>query len=128
FIHEPTRMNAELGGPITWVERDKVSQRFVDRAIEEMKTAQTQHKPFYINLWPDDVHSPCEAPRERRNSNTPAANYVGVLEELDKQLGRAFDFIRSESGLRENTLVLLASDNGPEAGLGTSTPLRGSKG
>lgn len=129
--HEPTLLNAKLGGPITWVERDKVSERFVDRAIEEMKTAQKKHQPFYINLWPDDVHSPCQAPTDEltdADRDDPPANYVGVLNELDRQLGRAFDFVRSQPDLRDNTLILVASDNGPELPLGNSAPLRGSKG
>src|SRR5205814_10535761 len=87
-----------------------------------------QNKPFYINLWPDDVHSPCQAPPALRGDNSPAANYCGVLKELDHQLGRAFDFIRSDLDLRENTIIFLASDNGFERGLGTAGELRGFKG
>src|SRR5207253_1921100 len=63
FVHEPTEMSAKLGGgPIHWVERHKVTEVFVDRAIAEIDAAAKANKPFYINLWPDDVHSPCQAP------------------------------------------------------------------
>ena len=128
FKHPPTDLSAKLGGDITWIERHKISEAFVTRAIAEMKDAAAKSKPFYINLWPDDVHSPCQAPPDLRGDNSPAANYLGVLRELDKQLGRAFDFIRSDPKLRDNTLILLCSDNGHEAGLGSSGELRGSKG
>lgn len=128
YRHVPTDMSAALGGEITWIDRPKVSEAFVDRAIAEMKIAQKQGKPFYINLWPDDVHSPCQAPEELRGDGSPAANYVGVLRELDKQLGRAFSYIRENSELRDNTLILLCSDNGHEPGLGTAGELRGAKG
>jgi arylsulfatase A-like enzyme len=126
--HGPTDMSAKLGGDITWIERHKVSEAFVTRAIAEMQQAQRQNKPFYINLWPDDVHSPCHAPPDLRGDNSPAANYLGVLRNLDTQLGRAFDFIRSQPNLRDNTIILLCSDNGHEVGLGSSGELRGSKG
>jgi uncharacterized sulfatase len=74
------------------------------------------------------VHSPVQAPPDMRGDGSPAANYVGVMEEMDRQLARVFDLIRSQEQLRKNTIVLLCSDNGPEAGLGLSEPLRGSKG
>lgn len=128
FDHGPTRMSAQLGGgPIHWVERHKVTARYVDRAIQEMETATAGGRPFYINLWLDDVHSPMQAPPEMRGDGSPAANYVGVLEEMDRQLGRVFDHIRSRPELRDNTIVLLTSDNGPEPGLGSAGDLRGSK-
>src|SRR6201999_3405159 len=34
FHHTPTEMNAALGGPIQWAPRYRVTERFVDRAIE----------------------------------------------------------------------------------------------
>ena len=129
FRHGPTDTSARFGGPgVRWVERHRVSEAFVDRAIEEMKSAAKQGKPFFVNLWPDDVHSPCFAPPGEAGDGSPAANYVGVLRELDRQLGRAFDFVRAEPKLRDNTLILLCSDNGHERGMGSGGELRGSKG
>jgi uncharacterized sulfatase len=46
---------------------------------------------------------------------------------MDTQLGRLFDFIRSQPELRDKTLILLASDNGHEPGCGSAGGLRGSK-
>lgn len=127
--HQPTEMSAKFGGDgVRWVERHKVSEAFVDRAILEMDAASAANKPFYINLWPDDVHSPMEAPPSMRGDGSPAAQYAGVLSELDRQLGRAFDHIRSNAKLRDNTIILLCSDNGHEPGLGSSGGLRGHKG
>jgi uncharacterized sulfatase len=129
FHHEPTEMSAELGGgPIHWVERDKVTETYVDHAVEQMQKASRLGRPFYLNLWPDDVHSPCQAPPGERGDGSALANYLGVVKELDRQLGRVFDFIRSRPELRDNTIILLLSDNGPEEGLGSTRGLRGSKG
>ena len=127
--HGPTEMSAKFGGPgVQWEARDKVSQRFVDRAIAEIDVAQKKKQPFYINLWPDDVHSPCEAPADLRGDGSPSAQYLGVLKELDKQLGRVFEHVRATPALRDNTLIVLASDNGHERGFGSAGSLRGSKG
>ena len=129
FDHEPTRMSAALGGgPIHWIERHKVTAYYVDRALEEMKAAETRGQPFYINLWLDDVHSPAQAPPGLRGDDSPAANYLGVVKEMDRQLERVFDFVRSRPALRDHTIILLASDNGPEPGLGVTGGLRGAKG
>jgi uncharacterized sulfatase len=129
FNHTPTEMSAKFGtGAITWVERWRVTETYCDRALAAIEAAQKAGKPFYINLWPDDVHSPCQAPPNLRGDGSPAANYVGVLTELDRQVGRVFERIRSDPALRDNTIILIASDNGPEKGLGESDGLRGSKG
>jgi arylsulfatase A-like enzyme len=127
--HPPTDMNSKLGrGPIRWVPRYRETQEFVDRAIVEIENAKKADKPFYLNLWPDDVHSPCEAPPEERGNGSPVDNYLGVMKEMDKQFARLFEYVQSHEDLRDNTIILIASDNGPEAGLGTANGLRGSKG
>jgi uncharacterized sulfatase len=121
--------NAKTGhGKVSYVERYKETETFVDRAFKEMDNAQKAGKPFYINLWPDDVHSPCLAPPGMRGSGSPPDNYTGVLKELDNQFGRVFEHIRSDPKLHDNTIIIIASDNGPEKGMGTAGDLRGSKG
>ncbi|HTL29039.1 MAG TPA: sulfatase-like hydrolase/transferase, partial [Tepidisphaeraceae bacterium] len=125
----PWTPNAKTGhGKVSYVERYRETQTFVDRALAEMDNAAKANKPFYINLWPDDVHSPCLAPPKMRGDKSPAANYVGVLKELDNQFGRVFDHIKNDGKLRDNTIIVIASDNGPEKGMGLCGDLRGSKG
>ena len=50
-------------GPITWEERSQVTAAFVAAALDFIDQAEARGKPFYINLWPDDVHSPFFPPR-----------------------------------------------------------------
>ena len=50
-----------------------------------------------------------------------------VLEAMDKQFGKLFDRIRNDPTLKDNTLVLVCSDNGPEPGAGEAGPFRGYK-
>lgn len=114
-------------GPITWMDREKITEGFVDRAIEFIDDAQRAGRPFYVNLWPDDVHSPFYPPKELRGDEAKRTLYHAVLQNMDAQLGKLFDFVRSSDELRENTLILLCSDNGPEPGAGSALPLRGHK-
>jgi uncharacterized sulfatase len=80
-----------------------------------------------VNLWPDDVHSPFFPPAELRGNGSAKALFHGVLDAMDDQLGELFDFIRNDERLRDNTIVLVCSDNGGEPRTGEHGPLRGSK-
>jgi uncharacterized sulfatase len=46
---------------------------------------------------------------------------------MDRQLGKLLKHIRQSPEVRDNTLILLCSDNGPEPGAGSAGPLRGAK-
>lgn len=119
----------QLGrGKVTWMDRCQVTRIFVDRALEFIRQAEADGKPFYVNLWPDDVHSPFFPPKELRGDGSKRALYQGVLANMDAQLGPLFDYVRGNAKLRANTLILVTSDNGPEPGAGSAGPLRGAKG
>jgi arylsulfatase A-like enzyme len=119
----------DLGrGPIIWMDRAKMTGAFVGSAIEFMRKAVADDRPFYVNVWPDDVHSPFFPPAARRGDGSKGALYRGVLETMDEQLGVLFDFIRNDRKLRDGTLIVLCSDNGPEPGAGSAGPYRGGKG
>ncbi|MDQ2688355.1 MAG: sulfatase-like hydrolase/transferase, partial [Armatimonadota bacterium] len=115
-------------GKITWLDRARVTTAFVDRAIQFIHDAQKSGKPFYVNVWPDDVHSPFFPTAVNRGDGTKKALYEGVVHETDAQLAPLFDLIRTDPALRDNTFVLVASDNGPEPGAGSPGPFRGHKG
>ncbi|MGV3540069.1 MAG: sulfatase-like hydrolase/transferase [Rufibacter sp.] len=115
-------------GNFTWIKRYDETQVYVDRAMAEMEKAQRNNQPFYVNLWPSDVHLPVEAPPGLRGDGSVEANYNGVIVNLDKQLGRLFDYIRSNENLRNNTIIVFTSDNGPAKAIGSSGGLRGNKG
>ena len=115
-----------LGGPVTWMDRAKITTGYADAAVRFIDEAGTKQKPFYINLWPDDVHSPYFPPLEKW---TPGKHrlYLSVLAEMDRQLGRVLDRVRTDPALRDNTIVVICSDNGPEPGAGSAGPFRGHK-
>lgn len=114
-------------GPVTWEERALVTRSFTRAAIEFIRRAQEEDRPFYVNLWPDDVHSPFFPPAELRGDGSKRARYHGVLRRMDEDLGELFGLLREDEGLRDNTVVLLCSDNGPEKGAGSAGSLRGFK-
>jgi uncharacterized sulfatase len=76
------------------------------------------------------VHSPFWPPFEDYGLAKEAGKqglYLAVLEAMDKQFGKLFEYIQTNERLRENTLILLCSDNGPELGAGSAGELKGYK-
>jgi arylsulfatase A-like enzyme len=116
-----------LGGPVVWMQRSEITGGFVNAAIPFINRATAAGKPFYVNVWPDDVHSPFWPPVETWGDGSRRRLYLSVLEALDRQLGRLFDHVRDTPALRDNTLILVCSDNGPDAGAGSAGPFRGTK-
>lgn len=116
-------------GPVRWADRSTVTKEYVGEAIQFISKSNDEGVPFFINLWPDDVHSPFFPPAKLRSQtdNSKQELYYAVLESMDRQLGELFDYIRTNNQLRNNTLIVFASDNGHEQGAGQSTPLRGGK-
>lgn len=118
----PSRLSiesAELGrGRVEWTEKHEKTRIYVDKAIDFMQRHRAE--PFYINLWPNDVHDahiPSTRPGlmekyEKTADNEYEQKFFAVLDEMDRQLGRLFDEL-DRLGLAEETLIVLASDNGP---------------
>lgn len=126
---EPGKIWADaerLGKPVTWIQRSTITTGFIDASLPFIDKATATKKPFFINLWPDDVHGPWWPPTHKW-ADDKRGKYLAVLEEMDRQFGKLFDHLRSNPELRDNTLLLMCSDNGPEAGAGSAGPFRGGK-
>ena len=101
-----------------WSPKDKVKRwertgYFVDHALDFLK--RHQDKPCYVEIWPDDVHTPWVPDVERqqkRGTWESRKNFSAVLAEYDRQMGRLFDGLKA-LGLETKTLVVFTSDNGP---------------
>jgi arylsulfatase A-like enzyme len=105
-------------GKIQWAPKYELTRIYVDRAIEFMRAHRSE--PFYVHLWPCDVHDPYEPhPELMAKYRSFAANpyqqkFNAVLDELDRQVGRVLGAIDS-MGLAGDTIVVLTGDNGPTA-------------
>ena len=115
-----------LGSPVTWMPRSRITSGYVEAAMEFAKGAVARRQPFYLNVWPDDVHSPYWPPVTEWAEGKRGL-YHAVLQSMDRQLGRLFAFLRENSDVERPTLILVCSDNGPEPGAGSAGPFRGAK-
>ena len=102
-----------------WSDTDKVKRWdrtafFVDKTLDFLKRHRDQQ--CYVNVWPDDVHTPWVPSGERLseypNGPVQQRKFRAVLDEYDRQIGRLLGGIK-ELGLEEHTLIIFTSDNGP---------------
>lgn len=115
-----------------------LTRRYTNKGIEFMKRNHT--KPFLLYLAHTMVHSVIDASPAFRGKSKGGL-YGDTVEELDYETGRLLDTI-DELGLRDNTLVIFTTDNGPwnnfqdrlgprhngQIAWGSSGPLREGKG
>ena len=102
-----------------WSDKDSIKRwdrtaYFVDKTLDFLKRHKDQ--PCFINLWPDDVHTPWVPSQERfglyPDGPEVERKFRAILDEYDRQMGRLFAGIK-QLGIDENTLVIFTSDNGP---------------
>ncbi len=149
-------LGANDGGNVRlWHNREEIeptkdmgslTRLYTDKGIEFLQAH--QEEPFFLYLAHTMMHVVIDASPEFRN-RTGKGLYADTLEELDAETGRLLATLE-ELGLKEDTLVLFTSDNGPwsndharqhaknqkhvawtdgpEIPWGSSGPLRGAKG
>lgn len=104
-----------------WSDEDSIKRwdrtaYFVDKTLDFLR--RHQDEPCFVNLWPDDMHTPWVPEENQRQSGKFPMNpdeeaaFKLVLTEFDKQMGRLFEGLE-KLGIAENTLVIFTSDNGP---------------
>ena len=120
-----------------WSNKDSIkrwdrTKYFVDKTLAFMKAHKGE--PCFVNLWPDDVHTPWVPNTGDSYTGKFPLNpkeekaFKLVLSEYDKQIGRLLDGLK-ELGLDQNTIIIFTSDNGPLPSFRGSREagLRGSK-
>lgn len=90
-------------------DQDALTRRFTDRAIDFLARCET--RPFFLYLAHPMPHVPLHVAAERRGS-TGFGLYADVLAELDDSVGAIVAKL-DELSLRNDTLVIVTSDNGP---------------
>ena len=82
---------------------------YTDKGIEFLRT--NKDRPFFLYMAHTMVHSVIDASPEFKGKSRGGL-YGDTVEELDFHTGRLLDCI-DQLGLRDNTLVIFTTDNGP---------------
>ncbi len=87
-----------------------------DLTIEFIEKANADGKPFFVNLWVHEPHTPFHTvPKYRwrfRDLEETDNIYASVLSHADDRIGEVLDAL-DRLKLTDDTLVIFSSDNGP---------------
>ena len=90
-------------------------QLVVDEAIDWLDNHRHPKAPFFLNLWFHEPHAPIAAPDKIVSTygelKDRAAIYSGTIDNTDRAISRVVEKL-NHMGVRENTLIIYASDNG----------------
>lgn len=113
----------EINGQAMKFEGEYLTDVLTEQALAYV--TENQDAPFFLHLAHFAPHRPLEAPPEivatylREGLDENTALIYAMVEVMDRGIGRLMERL-NELNLRENTLVIFASDNGPD-------PLTGSR-
>ena len=145
-------LGANDGGRVAFYENNQqagqtddmgsLTRLYTDKAIDFLENRRDKDKPFVLYLAHTMLHTIIDASPKFKGTSRNSL-YGDVLAELDSETGRLLDKI-DELDLRDNTLVIYTTDNGPwnqpryykrkkghppgSIFWGDSSPLRGGKG
>lgn len=117
---------AQQVGELNVDRRRTMEAEITGRAVEFIKRNAKADKPFYAYVSFSLVHMPT-LPNPEFAGKTGNGDWADCLAEMDYRTGQILDAIK-EAGIENDTLVIFASDNGPEATHpweGDSGPWRG---
>jgi arylsulfatase len=139
----PQIVEAKRGEPLKAVKpytaevRREIDWELADRGIDFMRRQKAAGKPFFLYLPISRTHYP-NLPSKRFEGQSRIGQFGDSLMEGDAIVGRMLDAL-DEQGLARDTIVVFASDNGPDGpgvrtfggdmqDMGSSGPYRGALG
>ena len=103
--------NGEAVGPLEGYS----CQLVADEAIDWLDHHRHPKAPFFLNIWFHEPHAPIAAPDKivsiYGELKDKAAIYSGTIDNTDRAIHRVVEKLKA-MGVRENTLIIYASDNG----------------
>src|SRR5712691_3544436 len=114
----PQIVEAKASGPLQTVKpftedvRANIDNELVDKSIDFMRRQKAAGKPFFLYLPFSMGHFP-NLPSKQFAGKSRIGQYGDKLMEGDYHVGQILDTLK-ELGIDDNTLVVFASDNGPQ--------------
>jgi len=98
--------------PYNMIERKLIDRELTDRSIDFMERHSKGDKPFFLYIPYTQTHYPVD-PHPDFKGKTGNGFYADVLAQLDSYTGELLDAV-DDLGIRDNTIFIFTSDNGPE--------------
>ena len=121
-VGEVDYFTRERGGLIDWqrngtfIKEDGYYTTLIGNEAVKLIDEQDASRPFFLYFASLAPHAPFQAPKESVDRYASIADvtrrpYAAMITEVDVQVGRLVAALERK-GLRQNTIILLASDNG----------------
>jgi len=104
------RIGYMFGGKAALWDDETMADVFVDQAKKYI-SAQKKDQPFFLFFSSQDIHVP-RAPHKRFQGKTELGFRGDAMVQFDWSVGEVVKALE-EAGLRENTMIIFSSDNGP---------------
>jgi arylsulfatase A-like enzyme len=114
-------LGANDGGGVTFHENNEpagktndmgsLTRMYTDKSIDYLEHKRDKTKPFALYLAHTMMHTIIDASAKFKGTSAGGL-YGDVVEEFDHETGRLLDAL-ARLGLRENTLIIYTTDNGP---------------
>ena len=104
------RIGYMWGGKSALWNDEEMSDTFVEKARKYI-TSRKKDKPFFLYFASQDTHVP-RAPHSRFKGKTKLGYRGDAMVQFDWSAGQIMKMLE-EQGLKENTIVIFSSDNGP---------------
>ncbi|MGI9514169.1 MAG: arylsulfatase [Anderseniella sp.] len=92
--------------------RRRIDAELVNRSVDFMTRSVKAKKPFFAYIPFTQPHLPT-LPHPDFDGKTGEGFYADVIAEIDHRVGQVLDAI-DDLGIRDNTIVMFTSDNGPD--------------
>lgn len=119
-MHDYYDWRLESGNRVIRTDGRYLTEYWTDESINFLK--RSRKGPFYLHLTYNAPHTPLQAPeedmaafRDREDLTEAVKTLYAMIRNLDRNIGRLLEQI-DRLGLRDNTLVIFSSDNGPQFG------------
>ena len=99
-----------------WRDGEYATEMFGERAVQFVRQAARREEPFFLYLAFNAPHHPMHAPQKYKE-RFPDLKWdrqimAAMISAMDDQIGSVMDEL-DRQGVRDNTIVLFMSDNGP---------------
>jgi arylsulfatase A len=119
-MHDYYKWRIERNNQPAYADGRYLTDVWTEEAVQFLQ--RHRREPFFLHLAYNAPHTPLQVPEDdlrpflhSGRHNRAVATLYGMIRRMDRGIGRVLETL-DQLGLRENTIVIFTSDNGPQMG------------